>query len=77
MSSALLILPPLIIVEGIVFNYALYFKMIYGEFLQTHKGTKNDMIPRIINLITINLSGNLQGRIRCFSLQSSRILNRV
>ena len=36
-------LPPLIIVEGTVINYHLHFKVIYSEYLQTYKGTYNDI----------------------------------
>ena len=70
------VLPPLTIVEGTVLDYNLHFRVIFGEFLQTHEGTKNDMTPRAVDTIALGPNGNLQGGIRCFSLETGRVLCR-
>ena len=44
------------------------FRAIYGEFLQKHDGTRNDMTSRSADSITLVPNGNLQGGIRSFSL---------
>jgi len=68
------VLSPLVIVEGLVVDYNLHFKVIFREFLQTYEGTKNDMIPRTIDAIALGPNGNLQGGIRCFSLATGKVL---
>ena len=70
------VLSPLAIVEGISLDYNLHFKVIFGEFLQTHEGTKNDMSPRTVDVIASGPNGNLQGEIRCFSLATCKVLQR-
>ena len=57
-------------------DYNLHFRVIYGEFLQTYEGTKNDMTPRTVDAIAMGPNGNLQGGIRCMSLGSGRFLDR-
>ena len=69
-------LSPLAIVEGTVVDYNLHFKVIFGEFVQTYEGTKNDMGARCVDAIALGPNGNLQGGIRCFSLATGRILHR-
>ena len=71
------ILPPITIVEGIFLDYNLHFKVIFGEFVQTYEGTDNTMSPRTADTIALGPAMNMQGRIRCFSLVSGRVLQRV
>ena len=47
------ILPPITIVEGIVLDYNLHFKVIFSEFVQTYKGTDNTMSLRTIDAIAL------------------------
>jgi len=67
-------LSPLIIVEGTVIDYYLYFKVIFGKYLQTYEGTHNDMSPRTVDALAMGLNRNLEGGIRYFSLDSGYIL---
>ena len=53
------ILSPLAIVEGIVLDYNVHFRVIYGEFLQTYEGTHNDISPRTIDAMALGPNGNL------------------
>ena len=69
------ILSPLTIVEGTVVNFNLYFRVIFEEFVQTFKRTNNIMISRTADTIALEPNRNLQGRIRCLSLVSRKILN--
>ena len=67
---------PLAIVEGTVLDYNLHFRVIFGEFLQTYEGARNDMTSRCVDAIALGPNGNLQGGIRCFSLSTGRVLQR-
>ena len=53
------ILSPLTIVERVVLDYNLYFKVIFGKFVQTYKGTDNSMTYRMIDTIALGPNGNL------------------
>ena len=68
------VLLPLTIMEGIVLNYRLHFRAICGGFFQTHEVTHNDITKRAINAFSLGTNGNLQGGIRCFSLETGRML---
>ena len=68
------VLSPLTIVEGITVDYNLYFKVIFGEHVQTYEGMRNDLSPRKIDAIALGPNGNMQGCIRCYSLASRRVL---
>ena len=57
------VLPPITIVEGIVLDYNLHFRVIFGEFIQTYEGTKNDMSKRTIDAIALEPASNMQGGI--------------
>jgi len=69
-------LSPLSIVEGTVLDFNLHFKVIFGEFVQTCEGTDNTMKARTVDALALGPNGNLQGGIRCYSLDSGKILQR-
>ena len=69
-------LTPLMIVEGTALCYHLYLKVIYVELFQTHEGTKNDMSSSEADTLELGPNGNLEGGIKCFILESSRVLLR-
>jgi len=71
------VLPPLTIIEGTVLDYYLHFRIIYREFLQTYEGTDNTMSLRTSDIVGLRLNGNLQSRIRCYSLTSEHVLLRA
>ena len=53
------ILLPITAVEGIVLDYNLHFKVIFGEFAQTYEGTDNIMSLRTIDTIALGPAINL------------------
>ena len=53
--------PPLAIVEGVSLDYNLHFRVIFGEFVQTYEGTRNDMTSRCVDAIALEPTGNLRG----------------
>ena len=69
-------LSPCTIVEGITLTYAKHFQVIFGEYAQTYEGTDNTMKERTIGAIALGPSGNLQGGVRFFSLDTGRVINR-
>ena len=64
------------LVEGIVLDFNLHFRVMFGEFVQTYEGTSNTMVPRTVDAIALGPSGNLQGGVHCFSLLTGRVLDR-
>ena len=68
------VLPPLTIIKNITLDYNLYFKVIFGEYCQTYKGTRNDLTLRTIDAIALSPNGNMQGGIRYYSLAMERVL---
>lgn len=70
------ILPTMTILEGLVLDYNLHFRVIFREFIQKYEGTTNTMSKYAIDAIALVPNRNLQGSIRCFSLVTRRILNR-
>ena len=48
----------------------------FGEFLQTHEGARNDMTLRTVDTLTLGPNTNLQGRIRHFILATRKALQR-
>ena len=71
------ILQPITIIEGIILDYNLHFKVIFGEFIQTFEGTDNTISQRAADAIALGPAMNLQGRIRCFSLLLEHVLQRT
>jgi len=71
------VLLPLTIIEGTVLDYYLYFRIIYGEFLQTYEDTDNTMSLRTSDAVGLGPNGNLQSRIWCYSLISEYVLLRA
>ena len=69
-------LSPTAIIEGHPLNYRLHFQVIFGEYAQTYEGTSNTMKPRTIGAIALGPSGNLQGGVQFFSLNTGEIINR-
>ena len=67
LKGILLISSPISIVECIVLDFNLHFHLIYSKFIQTDKGIRNNMSPRTINTIVLELDGNLQGGITCLA----------
>jgi len=53
------ILSPLSIVEDTILDFDLYFKVIFGEFLQMYEGSDNTMKARTIDDIALGPNGNL------------------
>jgi len=70
------VLLPVTIIEGTVIDYYKHFHVVFGEFVQTFKGSDNTMNKLTIDAIALGPNGNLQGGIRCFSLSTCRILSR-
>ena len=68
------ILSPLTILEGIMLDYNLHFRVIFSEFVQTYEGTRDDMIARTVDPLALGPNRNLQGGIRCFSLVTGYVL---
>ena len=71
------VIPLIMIIEGVVIDYRLHFRVLYGEYLQTYKGTDNAMSQRIVDAIAMGPNSNLQGGIRYFSLDTGRILQQA
>ena len=71
------VIPLIMIIEGVVIDYRLHFRVLYGEYLQTYKGTDNTISQRIVNAIAMGPNSNLQGGIRYFSLDTGRILQQA
>ena len=70
------VLPLLTIIEGIVLDFHLYFRISYGEFLQIYEGIDNEMHLHMIDAVELSPNGNLQDSIHCYSLAIGRILLR-
>ena len=70
------VLPLLIIVERLVLDYNLHFKVVFGEYLQTYEGTHNDLTLHTINALVLGPNMNMQGSIRCYSLAIGQVLQR-
>jgi hypothetical protein len=70
-------LSPYTIIEGVILDYDLHFQVIFGEYAQTYEGTDNTNKERTVGAIALGPSGNLQGGIKKFSLDSGEILNRA
>ena len=68
------VLPYFTSVERACLDYDLHFRVIHVESVQTHEGTRNEMTPRITDDISLGPNGNLQGIIRCFSLETGQDL---
>ena len=71
------VLPPLTIVEGVVLDFNLHFRVIYSEFCQTYEGTDNTMNLRTTDSVALGPNGNLQGGIHCFSLNTCKVLQQA
>lgn len=69
------VLPPLIIVEGMVLDFNKHFHVIFGEYVHTYEGTTNNMKLRTVCALALGPSGNLQGSICCYSLEIGKILH--
>ena len=67
------IISPLTIVEGLLLDYNLHFRLIYGEFVQTFEGSNNTMEPHTVDSVGLGPAGNLQGGLRCFSMVSVKV----
>ena len=61
-------LPLLTIVERLVLDYNLHFNVVFREYLQTCKGTRNDLTLHTINSLALGSNENMQDGIRCYSL---------
>ena len=71
------ILPPITIVTGLVPDFKKHFHVLYGEYCNTYKGTTNTMKLRTVGALALGPSGNTQGGVRCYSLRTGKILNRM
>ena len=54
--------------EGIVLDFNLHFRVIFSEFVQVHEVTLNKRNPITSDSITLGSNGNFQGGVRCFRL---------
>ena len=70
------VLPPLTIVEGLTLDYFLHFRVMHGEHVQTYEGTRNDVTARIVDALELGPDGNMQGGVRCYSIEAGRVLQR-
>ena len=70
------VLSPLTIMEGTVLDFNKHFHVIFGEYVHTYEGTTNNMKLRTVGALTLGPSRNLQGGIRCFSLETGKIFHR-
>ena len=52
-------LSSLTIVKGKALDFNLHFRVVFGKFLQTHEGTKTDMILRATDAVELGPNGNL------------------
>ena len=71
------ILPPLTIVKGLVPDANKHFHILYGEYCNTYEGTTNTMELRTVGALALESTGNTQGGVRCYSLRTGKILNRM
>ena len=71
------ILPPITIVTGLVPDFKKHFHVLYGEYCNTYEGTTNTMKLRTVGALALGPSGNTQGGVRCYSLRTGKILNRM
>ena len=71
------ILPPLTIVKGLVPDANKHFHVLYGEYCNTYEGTTNTMELRTVGALALGPTGNTQGGVRCYSLRTGNILNRM
>ena len=67
-------LPPLTIVEGILLDFNLHFRVTRGEFSQTYEVIDNNMSLRAVGVMELGSCGDLQGGLRCYNLVSGRVL---
>ena len=64
----------LTIIEGIVLDFYLHFKVIHRKYYQTYESTSNAINLHTTDAIALGPNGNLQGGMRCFSLDTDKIL---
>ena len=67
-------LPPFTIVEGMLLDFNLCFRVARVEFVQTYEGTDNTMLPLTVGAVELGQCDNLQGGLRCCILVSGIIL---
>ena len=67
---------PLTIIEGIFLDYDLYFQVMCGEHTKTFERLTKTLAPRTVDAIACGPNGNMQGGMRCYSLESCRVLQR-
>ena len=60
------IIPPFTIVEGVVFDHNLQFRVMFGEHVQTFEGSNDTMEPHTVAAFGLGPTGNLQGGLRFF-----------
>ena len=67
---------PLLIATGTILDYNINFRVMFSEFVHVCEGNRDEMTPRSVDDLALEPNGNLQGGIRCFSLDTGRILKR-
>ena len=70
-------LPPVAIFERTAMDLDVHFRVLRGEFLQTHEGKDETMTQSTIDTVALGLNGNMQGGMCCFSLETGRVLQRA
>ena len=48
------VIPPLTIIEGVVFDYNIYFQVNYGEHVQTFEKSTNTLTPRTAHAMPLD-----------------------
>ena len=70
-------LSPITIIEGISLDFNKHFHLIFGKYVHTYEGTKNNMKEWTVGAIALGPSRNLQGGVRCYSLLTGKVLHQT
>ena len=54
-----------------------HFHVLYDEYCNTYESTTNTMELRTVGALALGPTGNTQGGVRCYSLRTGKILNRM
>ena len=65
---------PLTILEGIVVDYNLHFRVIFGEYAHTYDTTANTTTSHTVDATSLGFTGDLQSGARFYSLVTGKIL---
>eukprot|EP00536_Pseudo-nitzschia_multiseries_P018072 jgi/Psemu1/54022/gm1.54022_g len=65
------------LVQGVVLSFEDHFQVIFGEYTQTYECTDNSMKEHTIGAIAAGPSGNVQGGVKFFSLDTGKIIHQT